>query len=762
MTDHAEAKAGRGIDRRHWVSIVPYGLNEQHPNSYKEILDSLWENRDNLFYAYRILRDGCCDGCSLGTSGMHDWTMKGIHLCAVRLKLLRLNTMPDMDWRLLEDASSLQHQSEYELRNLGRLAVPMVRHRGEKGFRRISWDEATTLVADRLREMDPHRIAWYVTSRGLTNEAYYAHQKVARFIGTNHVDTSARICHAPSTAALNETVGCAATTCSYSDWVGTDLLVLVGTNIANNQPVTTKYLYYAKKAGTKVFVVNPYVEPGLERFWVPSVTESAMFGTRLADDFFQIHAGGDIPFFYGVLKHLIENDWTDRSFIAARTAGWDEVEAKTRSFSWEALERGSGMTRAEMFRFAEAFGKARSAIMVWSMGITQHSYGSDNVRAIVNLQLARGNVGREHTGLMPIRGHSGVQGGAEMGAMPSTYVMGFPVNETNAQKFASLEYWGFEPPSWKGLSAAHMVFAAGRGEIDALWQSGGNFKHTLPEPDLVHAALAQIKLRIHQDIVVNPTMLVEPADTVVLLPTRTRYEQRGGGTETSTERRIIYSPEIPGPRPAEAKDEWEVPVLVARKFEPEPASRAFPWQDTQDIRDEIDRVCPTYSGIGRLRKKGDNFQYGGARLLGDRFLTPDGLGHFTAVGLPEEQVPEGRFFLTTRRGKQFNSIIHSEMDPITGARRDEVLMSDEDAARLGLANGDAVVLRNSTGEFRGRVKIDRIKPGCLQAHWPEINVLIPAGRLDPSGVPDYNATVEVVSAKCLAAEAVGSYAGADS
>ena len=159
MKDHAEAKAGRGIDRRHWVSIVPYGLNEQHPNSYKEILDSLWENRDNLLYAYRILRDGCCDGCSLGTSGMRDWTMQGIHLCAVRLKLLRLNTMPDMDWRLLENVSFLQHQSEYELRNLGRLPVPMVRHRGEKGFRRISWDEAATLVADRLREMDPHRIA---------------------------------------------------------------------------------------------------------------------------------------------------------------------------------------------------------------------------------------------------------------------------------------------------------------------------------------------------------------------------------------------------------------------------------------------------------------------------------------------------------------------------------------------------------------------------------------------------------------------------
>jgi anaerobic selenocysteine-containing dehydrogenase len=199
--------------------------------------------------------------------------------------------------------------------------------------------------------------------------------------------------------------------------------------------------------------------------------------------------------------------------------------------------------------------------------------------------------------------------------------MGSPVNEANAEKFGNAELWGFRPPAWKGLGAAHMLFSAGRGEIDALWQSGGNFKHTLPEPGLVHAALTKIKLRVHQDIVVNETMLLEPADTVVLLPSRTRYEQRGGGTETSTERRVIYSPEIPGPRPGEARDEWEIPVLVARKLDPEGAGKAFPWRDTQDIRNEIDRVCPTYCGIANLRKKGDHFQYGGARLLTERFLT---------------------------------------------------------------------------------------------------------------------------------------------
>src|SRR5690349_8627277 len=384
---HAEAKA-KGWNRNDWVSLVPYGLNEAHPNAYKDILKCVSENRDNLGYALRILRNGCCDGCSLGTTGMRDWTMKGVHLCNIRLELLRLNTMGAMDWRVLEDVETLRDKNEKELRHLGRLAVPMVRRLGEKGFRRISWDEATTVAAEQLRRVDPKRLGWYMTSRGLTNEAYYAHQKVARFIGTNHVDTSARICHAPSTAGLSATIGCAATTCSYTDWIGADLVVLVGTNVANNQPVATKYLHYAKRAGTKVFLVNPYYEPGLDRYWVPSVVESALFGTKIVDDFFQIHAGGDIPFFYGVLKHLVENDWVDHGFINARTVGWEETAAKAKSFTWEELERGSGLTRADMYRFAQTFGKARHAIITWSMGITQHAYGSDNVRSIVNLQLA--------------------------------------------------------------------------------------------------------------------------------------------------------------------------------------------------------------------------------------------------------------------------------------------------------------------------------------------------------------------------------------
>src|SRR4029453_5445117 len=159
---------------------------------------------------------------------------------------------------------------------------------------------------------------------------------------------SSRICHAPSTVALKEAIGVAASTVSYKDWIGTDLLVFFGSNTPNNQPVTTKYFFYAKKQGAPIAVINPYREPGLERYWVPSVTESALFGTKLADEFFQVHTGGDRAFIAGVFKHLIEQGWANEAFIAQHTHGFGELKEKLCAYAWDLLEAASGSTRAEM------------------------------------------------------------------------------------------------------------------------------------------------------------------------------------------------------------------------------------------------------------------------------------------------------------------------------------------------------------------------------------------------------------------------------
>ena len=387
------------------------------------------------------------------------------------------------------------------------------------------------------------------------------------------------------------------------------------------------------------------------------------------------------------------------------------------------------------------YADARTAVFVWSMGITQHRFGVDNVKAIVNLALARGNVGREKAGLMPIRGHSGVQGGAEVGCVPNY----LPGGESIAGGKARIEAaWGFPVPESPGHTAVQMVEAAARGEIDVFYAVGGNFLETLPEPAFVREALGRVPLRVHQDIVLTTQMLVDPADTVVLLPARTRYEQRGGGTETSTERRIYFSPEIPGPRVGESMSEWEILMSVAERVRPE-FSRLVHFEDAQQIRTEISQAIPAYAGIEALRAKGDTVQWGGRLLCeGGRFPTPGGRARFTALLPPEVRLPEGSFFLSTRRGKQFNSMVQRDIDPMIGARRDAVLMSPQDAHALGLQEGDPVEVRSEVGGFVGRCTPARIKPRNLQMYWPEANAVLRRGITDPDcGMPDYNAIVTV-------------------
>jgi anaerobic selenocysteine-containing dehydrogenase len=283
-------------------------------------------------------------------------------------------------------------------------------------------------------------------------------------------------------------------------------------------------------------------------------------------------------------------------------------------------------------------------------------------------------------------------------------------------------------------------------ELEVLWSMGGDFREVMPDPELVESALKTIPLRVHQDIVPSSQMLVEPDDTVILLPSTTRYEIPGGVTETSTERRVIFSPEIPGPRIDEARSEWEVFLELARRVRPEWANK-LAFAGTEAIREEIARTIPFYDGIQNLKKKGDSFQYGGPMLCaGQKFSTADGKAHFKAVNIPQVSLPAGAFRVVTRRGKQFNSMVHEDIDASTAATRDGVLMNPLDARRLGLLSGDRVRLHNDFGTYDGKVLLAPVTTGTLEIHWPEGNVLVdPKARSPLAKIPAYkeiSATLE--------------------
>jgi anaerobic selenocysteine-containing dehydrogenase len=288
-----------------------------------------------------------------------------------------------------------------------------------------------------------------------------------------------------------------------------------------------------------------------------------------------------------------------------------------------------------------------------------------------------------------------------------------------------------------------MVESAARDELDLLYCLGGNFLRTLPEPDYVRDALANVPLRVHQDIILTDQMFIPAREAVLLLPAKTRYEQDGGGIETSTERRVMFSPEVPR-QVGEAKAEWKILREIAAAAAPERA-HLLGCETGEQIRQEIAQVVPYHDGVQHFRETGDAIQYGGRHLCeGGKFPTPDGRGHFRAVDLPELQRPAGTFHVSTRRGKQFNTLIYAEVDPLNGAARDAVLMNTDDAAKLHLRTGDRIALVNDVGRYEGRAFLAPIAPGNLQIHWPEGNAIIQRGVVDKiGGVPDYNALVRI-------------------
>lgn len=709
----------------------PFGLGQQKPHHYLEMANILWANLDNLPYAWKVLNHGVCDGCSLGPRGLRDDTLDGVHLCLSRLRLLRLNTMPAARDEVFRDVAKLRRMTSRDLRHLGRLPYPMMRKPGDSGFTRISWDSALDRIAKKLQATGPRRVAFFTTSRGLTNETYYVAQKLARLLGTNNIDNAARLCHAASSVALKQTLGVGASTVSNKDWLKTELIVLMGTNLANNQPVSMKYLYEAKRNGARIAVVNPFREPGLERYWIPSIARSAFFGTRFRDDFYPVRPGGDVAFSNGVLKCLIEKNALDRAFIDRHTNGWDGLLASVQSQTWPEIEASSGLPRSEMERFATTYASAKSAIFIWSMGLTQHPHGVDNVKGVVNMALARGMVGKPNCGVVPIRGHSGVQGGAECGSVPDAFPGGSPVNAENAQRFS--EYWGAPVPDWKGLHCGAMLDAAHDGALDVLYAIGGNFLETMPDPVRMAQSLERVPLRIHQDILLNSSMLADAGEATILLPAKTRYEQEGGGTQTSTERRLRYSPEL-SRQVGEARSEWKILVDLGRR-----CGKNLRFENGDAIRAEMDYVMPMYRGIAQLKAEGDSFQYGGPLLC----TAPDFVGKFSALPLPPSRSESGKFFVVTRRGTQFNSMIYKDRDALTGCARDEIILNADDLRKLSLQDGDSVELRSSLGRMAAKVKTGDTRAGSIQAHWPEANVLIERLYDPQSGEPDYNAEVTV-------------------
>jgi len=325
-----------------------------------------------------------------------------------------------------------------------------------------------------------------------------------------------------------------------------------------------------------------------------------------------------------------------------------------------------------------------------------------------------------------------------MGAYATVFPGGVPVSTESAAALS--EIYGFNVPETPGTTTPDMLDAAAHGMLDVLFAVGGNFREVMPDPKGVRRAIENIPLRVHMDIVPSSQMWLEAGEAVILLPAMTRYEMPGGVTQTTTERRVIFSPEIRGSRIGEARAEWDVFGDLAARVRPE-LSDAVRFKTSQAVREEIARVVPFYNGIQRLKQEGDQFQYGGAMLCaGWAFPTADGKAHFKAATLPERGLDSDEFVVGTRRGKQFNSMVHEDRETATGYGRNAVIISSEAARALGLRAGDPVKLSNSHGEYTGKAVIGDIAARTVEVYWPEGSVLLdptPESRSPLANIPAY-------------------------
>ena len=745
-------------DPKLWVSPVPFGLTKVKPHHMRDTAKIVWKNRDNLNYAKNIILKGVCDGCALGVSGLQDQTLNGPHMCTTRFNVLRLNTAPPIKPEILhQDIDELRKMNSTELRELGRIPYPMIRRKGDRKFLRVSWDEAMDTIADKMRELDPQQYAFYLTSRGITNESYYVAAKTARYLETNHIDNASRICHSPSKSAMKRSVGVGASTCNYQDWLGTDVLVFWGSVASNASPVSTKYMMEAKKRGTKIIVINPYREPAMENYWVPSVVESALFGTEIADDFFEVNIGGDIALMHGVMKHWFDleakrpGSAINHEFVKEHVNNYEDLKANVQAQSWDEIVASSGISKERIIELSNILAKSKNGVMVWALGLTMHKHATDNISQVCNLALLRGWLGRKYNGLMPLRGHSSVQGSGEMGADPFS-LPGGDYDDENRKRIEDL--WGFDLTKFPGDTVGVTIENAmlpedNEKKLKLYYMSGGNFLETMPDPNFVSKALENLDIRVHQDIILNTSTLLDAKETVVVLPAKTRYEQDGGGLSTSTERMIYFSPEIEGNRNriAEARSEWQIYVDLAKRVKPED-SHLIDFQSGQQIRDEIAKGNPQYDGVQHLKKAGDVYQYGGAWLCeGGVCPTPDGRGNLITMDIPDNNKKAGEFKLLMRRGKQFNAMIYGDQDAFNHMNRYDVLVSENDARKEGLENGEAVVLYNKNGVFQGFVKYADIKDGNLGVHFPEGNFLVEKGIYESFvEMPDYVTDVKMEKA----------------
>jgi len=698
------------------------------------------ETRSPLEFTRRMASRNTCKTCALGMGGqrggMRNEAGHFPEFCKKSVQAQAGDMQGPIAERCFEQTplTVLQHMTSADLERLGRLAFPIIAEPGDTHYRRTSWPEALDRAAEALRTAEPRETFFYASGRS-SNEAAFLLQLAARAYGSANIHNCSFYCHSASSLGLGEIYGSGTASVALEDVEEADLALVIGANPASNHPRLLTQLVALRERGGAVIVVNPLKELGLTRFRVPSRPRSLILGSQVSDRYLQPHIGGDIALLKALLKGVIEVGGEDRAFIEARTSGWDAVRADIDAMSWAALVEASGVPRAEIDATVRLLLGAKRGIFMWAMGLTHHEHGVDNVLALGNLALALGWLGRPGAGLLPIRGHSNVQGVGSMGFGPE-------MKQSVARAMEAA--YGVRAAAEPGQDTYSSMLAAERGEVQAAVLLGGNLFASNPDRAWAGRALRNIPLTLSLTTKLNEGHLHGRGQTSIVLPVLARDEESQATTQESMFNFVRLSE---GGKPAvrgELRSEVEVIAALAERILP--AGR-FNWQALRShraLRAEIARVAPGYAEIASIDDTQQEFHVGGRVLHdGGAFAMPDGRARFNVTPLPASHLlPEEFRLMTIRSEGQFNTVVYDEEDLYRGNRtRDVVMLAQADADRLGLAEGQHVLVESEAGRMRVKAAIVEIAPGNLAMYYPEANILVPR-RLDPrSRTPAFKSVI---------------------
>lgn len=696
--------------------------------------------------AKALTSNNACKACGLGMGGQRGGMTNELgefpSVCNKSVQAQSTDIQPAIPAAVfeheLEDFAAL---SGHELEHLGRLGTPLHRPAGATRFTTLDWTEATLLLASRLGATDPSRSFFYASGRS-SNEAGFLLQLVARAWGTNNVNNCSYYCHQATTVGLDSSIGTGTATIELADLAGADCIFVIGANPASNHPRFIHQLAACRERGGDVIVINPARESGLVKFAIPSSLQSMVSGgTEIASHYLQPNIGADVAVMKALAKSVLEFGAADAAFIDAWTTGWDAFRADLESTPWPELENRTGLTRAEMETVGRAYARSRNCVFAWGMGLTHHVFGTQNVEYVANLALMRGMLGRPHAGLLPLRGHSNVQGIGTIGVKP---VLSQDVDTKLRQTL------GITLPRKAGLDTMACLEAAHRGEIDAALLLGGNLFAATPSSTWAAEALGRIRFKAYLTTTLNSGH-IQPADSgeVLILPVRARDEEVQSTTQESMFNYVRLS-DGGIDRITWLRSEVDILAELGERLLPESPLRFREFGDHERIRETIARIIPGMEDLRDIGVARREFHVRGRLLHRPDFKTPDALAHFVVHALPDSQPHRSEFPLTlatVRSEGQFNSIVYEETDSYRNdAPRRALLMCWEDMLHLGLTENERVDVESPHGILTDvAVRQIGIARGNCLAYYPEANCLTSTARDPRSKTPAFkNVPIRVI------------------